>query len=244
MIIASDSKKYWRKDVFSLYKGHRKRNREESDIDWDFIFECMNEIKDDLRNNFPYKMLEVEGAEADDVIACIAKYAQTNDLQRVGIIDDEPQPIMIVSSDTDFMQLQKYPNVKQWSPMQKKMIKPTTSLKEFVVAHICQGDSGDGIPNICSPSDSLFNKVRQKSFRTARLPDFLERGIDACLDDVERERYKLNEQMIDFEFIPEGIYNNIVTEYESQTIKGSKTKVFNYLMKNRMRHLIENAGDF
>jgi hypothetical protein len=244
IVIATDSKKYWRKEVFPLYKGHRKRDREKSDVDWDFIFECMNEVKADLRENFPYKVIEVEGAEADDTIACLAKYSQDNELVQVGILDGEPQPMMIVSSDTDFMQLQKYPNVKQWSPMQKKMIKPTTTLKEFVVAHICQGDAGDGIPNICSPEDSLFEKIRQKSFKTARLPEFLNKGIEACANEDERRRYQLNERLIDFEFIPERIYNDIINEYESQKVQGSKTKVFNYLVKNRMRHLLENAGDF
>lgn len=244
IVIATDSKKYWRKEVFPLYKGHRKRDREKSDVDWEFIFECMNEAKDAFRQYFPYKVLEVEGAEADDIIACLASYSQSHGLRQVGVLDAEPEPLMIVSSDTDFMQLQKYSNVKQWSPMQKKMLKPTTSLKAFTVEHICTGDAGDGIPNICSPENSLFDKIRQKPFKKDRLPDFINRGIDACVNEDEKRRYQLNERLIDFGHIPKSLYNEIINEYESQTPKGGKQTVFNYLMMNRMRHLIENAGDF
>lgn len=244
IVIATDSKKYWRKEVFPLYKGHRKRDREKSDVDWDFIFECMNEAKDAFRESFPYKVLQIEGAEADDVIAALAKYSQDNNLVRVGILDGEPEPMMIVSSDTDFMQLQKYPNVKQWSPMQKKFLKPTTTLREFTIEHICTGDAGDGIPNICSPENSLFDKIRQKSFKKDRLPDFINKGIDGCANEDERRRYQLNERLIDFEFMPQSLYDEIINEYESQKPQGGKQKVFNYLMKNRMRHLLENAGDF
>lgn len=244
IVIATDSKKYWRREVFPLYKGHRKRDRDKSDVDWDFIFECMNETKAALREYFPYKLLEIEGAEADDVIACLAKYSQDNNLIQVGVLDSEPEPLMIVSSDTDFMQLQKYPNVKQWSPMQKKMLKPSTTLKEFVIEHVCTGDAGDGIPNICSPENSLFEKIRQKPFKKTRLPDFLNKGIDACLNEDEQRRYQLNERLIDFEFIPQRIYDAIINEYEMQKPTGGKQTVFNFLLKNRMKHLMENAGDF
>lgn len=244
LVIATEGKGYWRKDVFPLYKGSRKRDREKSDVDWDFIFECMNEAKAALRENFPYKVIEIAGAEADDVIATIVKYTQDNELERVGILDGEPQPVMIISSDTDFMQLQKYPNVKQWSPMQKKMVKPKTSLREFVIEHICTGDSGDGIPNICSPENSLYEKIRQKSFKRDRLPDFINRGIDACINEDEKRRYQLNERLIDFEFIPQKVHDAIINEYESQKPQGGAQKVFNFLIKNRMRHLLENAGDF
>lgn len=244
IVIAADGKGYWRKDVFPLYKGHRKRDREKSDVDWDFIFECMNEAKDALKENFPYKVIEIEKCEADDIIAVLAEYSQSNDLVQIGILDSEPEPFMIISSDTDFMQLQKYPNVRQWSPMQKKMIKPTVSLREFMIEHICVGDAGDGIPNICSVENSLFDKIRQKPFKKDRIPDFINRGIEACANEDERRRYQLNERLVSFEFIPQSVKDAIINEYESQKPQGGKQRIFNYLLKNRMKHLIENAGDF
>jgi len=244
MVITTDNKKYWRKEVFPLYKGHRKRDREKSEVDWEFIFECMNEVKADLREHFPYAVIDVPGAEADDVIACLAKYSQTNELKQIGLFDGEAEPFMIVSSDTDFFQCQQYSNVKQWSPMAKKFIKPAEPLHNYIVAHICQGDGGDGIPNIVSPENSLFDKIRQKPFKTDRLPEFINKGIDACKNEDERRRYQLNERLIDFKHIPQHIYDAIITEYESQKPSGGKQKVFNYLIKNRMRHLLENAGDF
>ena len=244
LVIALDGRDYWRKDIFSYYKGHRKRDREKSDLNWEFIYECMNEVKKDLRENFPYKIIEVHKAEGDDIIACIVKYIQDHDLIQVGIVSDEPQPVMIVSSDTDFCQLQKYANVKQWSPMQKKFVKPSVSIDEFIIEHICTGDAGDGIPNICSADNCIFDKIRQSSFKKARLIDFINKKTDACISEEEKRNYQRNERLIDFEFIPKEMYDAIINEYVSQTPTGSKQRIFNYLVKNRMRQLLENAGDF
>lgn len=243
ILIATDNRKYWRRDKFSYYKGKRKQAREESKWDWNFIFKVLDEIKADLKEHFPYKLLDVPGAEADDVIACLAKHLQDNELTQQGLMTD-PQPIMIVSSDTDFMQLQKYPNVKQWSPMQKKMVKPKTTLQEFVVDHICTGDVGDGIPNICSPDNCIVDGIRQTSFMKKRFEDFINKGIDACKDETERRNYQRNQMLIDFEFIPQDIHDAVIDEYKTQVVKGNKTKVFNYFIKNKMKLLLEHAGDF
>ena len=62
IVVACDSRKYWRREVFPFYKAHRKNDREKSSLDWHLIFEVLNKIRDELKENFPYKVLEVECA--------------------------------------------------------------------------------------------------------------------------------------------------------------------------------------
>ena len=135
LVLCYDSKHYWRRDYFPEYKSGRRKTREKSSHDWDAIFICLNQIKDELRNNLPYKFLEVYGAEADDIIGTLCS--------------EYSEEIMIISGDKDFIQLQKYPNVKQFSPITKKTVNgknPGAYLKE----HIFKGDSSDGVPNVLS----------------------------------------------------------------------------------------------
>jgi len=244
LVLAVDSKHYWRKDVFPNYKGNRKKMREKSHIDWDFVYEVINEVKDDLRENFRYKMIEVQCAEADDVVACIVKYLQTNELEQTGLFHDSPQDVLIVSADGDFVQLQEYQNVRQWSPILKKFVTPKMSIKEYKIIHICTAGD-DSIPNICSPDDVFMrDDLRQTPFKKARLEEFFEKGIDACKNDMERRNFQRNKTLIDFDCIPDDIYQKIIDEYTSYKIKGNKTKVYNYLVKNRMKLLLEDAGKF
>ncbi|NDI20929.1 MAG: hypothetical protein EBY85_06505, partial [Burkholderiaceae bacterium] len=76
----------------------------------------------ELRAVFPYKVIEIEGAEADDIIASLAMWSCNNDLSITGLIE-EPKPFLIISGDHDFIQLQTHKHVKQYSPIQKKFIK-------------------------------------------------------------------------------------------------------------------------
>ena len=41
IIICCDDKNYWRKQTFPHYKANRKKFREESDYDWNLIFESL-----------------------------------------------------------------------------------------------------------------------------------------------------------------------------------------------------------
>ena len=150
LVIACDSYKYWRRDYFPYYKAHRKRDREQSNIDWETVFDYFKKIKTELRENFPYKFIEVENAEADDVIATLVQKIQD-------------KKFLIVSSDKDFQQLQYLPNVDQWDPMQNKFVKCSDPL-EYLMDHIFTGDRGDGIPNILSADETFVEGLRQKPY--------------------------------------------------------------------------------
>lgn len=236
LVICCDGKKYWRKDFFPNYKASRKKSREESDLDWKLIFDTMSEIRDDLKNNFPYKVMHIEAAEADDIIAVLTKSTQEF---------GNHEEVMIVSSDKDFKQLHKYDNVRQFSPIQKKQV--TISAREihpFTVEHIVKGDSGDGIPNILSSDDIFLVEGRQTPVSKKRLQDFIDNGFDACKNDVERRNWHRNSTLVNFDFIPETVANDILESYRLNNVTGDKMSIMTYLMEHRCRMLLDELEDF
>ena len=230
LVLCYDSKHYWRKDVFPQYKSHRKKMRESSDFDWNTIFNTLNALKEELRENFPYKMLEVYGAEADDIIATICESQKEN--------------IMIVSGDKDFIQLQKYKNVKQWNPVQKKMLKdknPDLYLKE----HIIKGDRSDGIPNVLSDDNSLVDKIRQKPLTKKKIQSWVEHDfMDVAPNEQAKRNYHRNTTLVDLSKIPQDLKDKIKETYKTTPILGDRKNLINYFINNKLKELTNNLGDF
>lgn len=248
LVICCDGRKYWRRDVFEHYKAGRKKMRDASDLDWTLIFDTLSEMRDDIAKHFPWRVIHVDRAEADDVIAVMTEWCMTNQLVVEGLME-EPQKILILSSDKDFKQLQLAPfsagNVRQWSPMQKKFI--TASKQEiidFTIEHIVKGDAGDGVPNILSKDDVFVTGERQKPVSSKRLDEFFEKGIDACRTDEERRNWSRNATLVAFDNIPIDVKQSIVDAYTSNNPKGNKMSVFNYLVENRCRLLLDEIDDF
>ena len=235
MVIACDGRNYWRKEYFANYKGQRKKAREESSLDWKFIFETLNEIREDLKEYFKYKVIHVDRCEADDIIAVL-----TQSTQEFG----KHEPVMIVSSDKDFKQLHVYDNVKQFSPMLKKQIVVNKKeLHNWMIEHIVKGDAGDGIPNIMSKDDVFMLGERQKNVSSKRLEEFYKDGMTACKTDEERCNWTRNVHLINFDFIPDDIKESIMTAFEVP-VKGDKNAIMNYLIKNRCRNLLNEIEEF
>jgi hypothetical protein len=244
MVICCDGRKYWRKEFFEQYKGSRKKNREASDLDWKLIFDTLSEMRDDIGKHFPYRVIHVDRAEADDVIAVMAKWLQDNQLIQEGLVE-ETQKVLILSSDKDFKQLQLYPTVKQWSPMQKKYVTATKKeIHDFMIEHIVKGDTGDGVPNILSKDDVFMIGERQKPVSAKRLAEFIENGFDACKNDEERRNWNRNATLVDFKFIPEDVQKCIVDSYLSNKPNGDKMSIMQYLIDNRCRLLLDEIEDF
>jgi len=230
-IIAADGKRSWRKDVFAFYKANRKRDRDASELNWNLIFESLNKIRDELKTYFPYRVIHIDNAEADDVIAALIKN-RTNSFEKV----------LILSGDKDFQQLQRYPNVKQYSPVLKKFITCKNS-DAFLKEHIIRGDVGDGVPNFLSADDSLVTGTRQKPISSKKLETWLHNNpTEFCTEDMLRG-FRRNEQLIDFDLIPKEIEKNIMDEYERQANK-DRSKLFNYFVTNKLKGLLETINDF
>lgn len=243
MVFCADDRNYWRKKVFPYYKANRKKARDASKFDWTLIFNTLNKIRDEIRDVFPYIVVQAEGAEADDIIATLVKYTQDHQLTRQAL-EEEPQAVLILSGDKDFLQLQKYTNVQQFSPMQKRFLS-TNDPNKYLREHIIRGDSGDGIPNFLSHDRVLVTDgERQKSIRKTKLDEWLKASSpEEFCDDMMLRNYKRNEQLIDLENVPPEIAEDIIMIYENGP-KGEKRKLFNYFIQNRLKLLMEDISDF
>lgn len=231
IIICCDSKKYWRRDVFPFYKSNRKKARDESGFNWTLIFETLNKIRDELKENFPYKVIDVEGAEADDVIGVLSA--------RLSPSED----ILILSSDKDFVQLQKYPNVTQYSPILKRFVK-SDNPHQYIKEHIIRGDRGDGIPNFLSADNVFALGERQKVINKKKLDEWLKlKPEEFCVNENMLRGYKRNQMLVDLDFIPEAISAQIVEAYENVK-PGNKQKMFNYFVEKRLKNLMEVIQEF
>ena len=228
VVLTWDSKHSWRRDYFPEYKASRRKGREESDLDWNEIFGTLNKIRSEIKKNFPYKYLEVFGAEADDIIGFLCE--ETRD-----------EKIMIISGDKDFIQLQKYPNVAQWSPITKKQVNgfdPTIYLKE----HILKGDTSDGVPNVLSPDKTFVDGLRQRPLSRKKIQSWLVGGGSDWNDEVKRN-FQRNSTLIDLTKTPEELKNQIRLEYNNAP-HGDRSKLLNYFMQNKLKELTENIGEF
>lgn len=240
VVLACDGRDYWRKGIFPYYKASRAKNREKTDLDWGLIFDTMSSVRDDMAEHFPYKVVHVNQAEADDVVATLCKWTQTNGIVDYGLFE-EIQPVMIVSSDGDFKQLHKYKNVKQWSPMQKKLVPNDQQINE----KIAKGDTGDGIPNILSADNVLVTEgVRQNKMTSKKLELFTTLGRDACDTDELRRNWDRNNALINLDMIPDNISQAILDTYDNAKPKGDKMSIYNYLVKHRCRLLLDDIEDF
>ena len=230
VVLACDNKNYWRREIFPHYKASRKKAREASGHDWNTIFECLNTIKEELKQNSPYKVVEVHTCEADDIIATLTMNRAAN------------EKIMILSSDKDFAQLQKFPNVEQYSPILKKFIKeplPSAQLKQLVI----RGDKGDGIPNILSADDIFVAGGRQKPITEAKIINWMNQEPKEFCNEEMFRNYTRNETLIDLTKIPENLKQEILHTYENAKGK-TKQQFMNYMIANRLKNLLEVIDEF
>jgi 5'-3' exonuclease len=228
MVIACDNTNYWRKQYFPYYKANRKKNQEKSEMDWKAIFECLNKIRAELKEYFPYKVIDIESAEADDIIATLVKNFS------------EEENVLILSGDKDFIQLHVYPDVKQYDPVRKKWITHDNP-KRYLVEHILKGDSGDGVPNVLSSDNCFVVGERQKPLTAKKILNIID-----TIDNLEGplfRNYCRNKKLIDLSEVPEEIAKKVIESYKSQEDKG-RDKMFNYFIANKLKHLMEHIQEF
>ena len=229
MVIACDDKNYWRKQVYPYYKANRKKEREASELDWNTLFESLNNIRQELKDYFPYKVIQIEHAEADDIIAVLVK--EYNHLGK----------LLILSGDKDFGQLQKYPNVTQYSPVLKKYIS-CTNPDLFLKEHILKGDSSDGIPNFLSEDNVFVMGIRQSPVTSKKLAGWILQEPEQFCNEAMLRNYKRNQRLIDLEFVPDEIKTQTLEQYNTQ-IK-DRSKLFNYFIQYQLKNLMEHINEF
>ena len=227
LILCCDDRKTWRKEIFPNYKASRKKTRAATSIDWENLYECLNQLKEELTAWFPSKLIQVEKAEADDIIAIL-----------VGLINERN---LILSSDKDFVQLHGF-NVRQYSPMQKKFVEGDA--KWNLHEKIIKGDVGDGVPNIMSDDNVFIDEGRrQKPITKKKVDAWYELDPDMYCSSEMLRNYNRNKQLVDLSEVPESIRINITKQFETTTV-GDRKRLLTYFINHRLKNLTESLSEF
>ena len=254
LVVCCDATSNWRKDAFKYYKANRKTTRDKSDFDWPELYRILHVIREELSENFPYKVVYIDKAEADDIIATIVmdreqktkKLWQEKNNESVTSIEElfvEQEPVLILSSDKDFVQLQKYENVNQYSPLTKKFLN-TDNPNNFLREHILRGDTSDGVPNFLSSDDTfVVTDKRQTPLSKKKVSVWAELEPDVFCQGEQLRNYRRNEMLIDFTKIPEWLQTNIKYEYDNQP-EVDRSRLFNYFIKYKLKNLMEHINEF
>ena len=229
LVLCCDGRHSWRREHFPQYKAARKTNRDADNRDWSQIFGCLDTIKSELKDFFPYKYIQIDEAEADDIIGVLSREAGT-------------EKVMIISGDKDFIQLQVHKNVKQYSPITKKLVtakNPYNYLKE----HIMRGDSSDGIPNFLSSDNCIVDKIRQKPLSKKKVESWLdEEPADFCTEEQLRN-YHRNMKLIDLQYTPLDIVDKIKQQFNEKP-QGKRSGLLNFFVERILNNLIQDIGEF
>ena len=229
MVLCADAGDPWRRDIYPNYKHARRKGRVDSATDWDNIFNCITEIKNEIAENFPYVMMYIEKAEADDIIGAL-------------VFNHSNEPIMIISGDKDFIQLQSNTNVKQYSPIQKVFVGEGLDPKKFLHEQIIKGDRSDGIPNILSPDDVFLTGEKQRPINKKRLEEWS--NVDKIPLGSETSKYfERNKTLIDLSNTPKALQETIINTYREYKIP-NRSKLLPYFIQHKLKALMTNIGDF
>ena len=228
LVLCCDGRHSWRREHFPPYKASRKTTRDASSKDWTQIFESLDTIKSELKEYFPYKYIEIEEAEADDVIGVLAKTWS--------------ESIMIISGDKDFIQLQVRDNVDQYSPITKKIVyddNPAKYLKE----HILRGDSSDGVPNFLSADTCIVDKIRQTPITKKKIDLWIDQNPEDFCNEEQLRNYHRNMKLIDLQYTPSNIVDQVGKQF-NEVPKGKRSGLLNFFIERKLNNLIENIGEF
>jgi 5'-3' exonuclease len=229
MILCADAGEVWRRDVFPNYKHSRRKGREASTTDWVNIFLVLSEIRKEIAENFPYVVLHIEKVEADDIIGTL-------------VLNHTNTPIMIVSGDKDFIQLQTNSNVKQYAPIQKTFVGEGIDPKRFLHEQIIKGDRSDGIPNILSPDDVFLTGEKQRPINKKRLEEWS--NVEKIPLGSETSKYfERNKTLIDLSNTPKALQETIINTYREYKIP-NRSKLLPYFIQHKLKALMTNIGDF
>jgi 5'-3' exonuclease len=233
IIICADGQKSWRRELYPYYKAGRRKAREESELDWGELFRIINTVRSELNEYFPYKVIHIDHCEADDIIGTIIHEVGTE-------LNTGREQFLVLSGDKDYIQLQKYANVKQYDPVRKKWVQNSDPDK-YLMEHILKGDSGDGVPNVLSADNTIAIGERQKAMTAKRMQALLQGPEN--MDELTLTRYHRNRMMIDLKNVPEKYKEMIINEYEKEKEVG-RSALFNFFVSKKLKNLLTDIGDF
>ena len=230
VILCYDDKNYWRREIFPFYKKNRKQERASSKYDWDEVFSVLNKIRDEIKGNLPYHVIQVQGAEADDVIASLCIHNSKR---------ETPEPTLILSADKDFIQLHKYDFVSQYDPIRNRWIENANPI-QYLQEHIVRGDRSDGIPNILTCDDAIVSGKTQKKMSKEKIEALANLDPSEFTNYIRLRNWKRNSQLIDFTHIPQAVVERILSTYTKN--RPVETVSIEYFIQNNIQELIEEFG--
>ena len=228
MVITADSGNVWRKKIFPNYKANRKATREKSDHDWPAIFEILGNIRTELKEHMPYRFIELDTAEADDIIGVLVKKYHD-------------QKILILSGDKDFIQLHNN-NVQQYNPVLNKFVGKDENPSIYIKEHILKGDRSDGIPNVLSDDDVFVEGRRQRPLTKKKIEAWLNEMVMPMTEE-EQKNYDRNRKLIDLSLIPPELEAKIHNEFDEVKV-AHRSKILNYFITRKLKTLIEVIDEF
>ena len=237
MVLACDGFNSWRKQFFPEYKGNRKKNRSASELDWNLIFGTLNDLREEIKDNFPWKVIHLDECEADDIIATLIKR-----VKRV-VSPTHEKKVLILSGDKDFIQLHKE-NVKQYNPVLNKYVGKGENPAEYLIEHILKGDRSDGIPNILSDDNVFVEGRRQKPLSKKKLNNWVnDVFFYTHFTEEENKNYNRNRKLIDLNYIPQNIEDKINNEFNDVKV-ATRDKILGYFINKKLKTLIEVIDEF
>ena len=227
MVIACDSGNVWRRQAFPNYKAGRKANREKSEHDWTMIFDLLSKVKNEIKEFLPYKVIEVESVEADDIIAVLCR--RTN------------EKVLILSGDKDFIQLHN-DRIKQYNPVLNKFVGQGENPSLYIREHILKGDRSDGIPNVLSDDNVFIEGRRQRPLSKKKIEAWCNE-IVPTFNEEEQKNYDRNKTLIDLNCIPREFEDKINREFDTFEV-ATRDKILGYFINKKLKTLIESIDEF
>ena len=227
MVIACDSGKVWRRQAFPNYKAGRKANREKSEHNWELIFDILAKVKDEIKTFLPYKVIELETAEADDIIAVLCRRIK--------------EKILILSGDKDFIQLHNE-RIRQYNPVLNKFVGKDENPSLYIKEHILRGDRSDGIPNVLSDDNVFIEGRRQTPLSKKKIEAWVNEVVPTFTEE-QQKNYERNRQLIDLNCIPKELEDKINREFENIEV-ATRDKILNYFITKKLKTLIEVIDEF
>ncbi len=228
LVLCCDGRHSWRRDHFPQYKAARKTNRDADSRDWTQIFGCLDTIKSELKEYFPYKYIEIDESEADDIIGILARIAT--------------EKVMIISGDKDFIQLQVRDNVDQYSPITKKIVYDANPAK-YLKEHILRGDSSDGVPNFLSADNCIVDKIRQTPISKKKIELWIDQDPEDFCNEEQLRNYHRNMKLIDLQYTPSNIADQVGKQF-NEVPKGKRSGLLNFFIERKLNNLIQDIGEF
>ena len=227
MVIACDSGNVWRRTIFPNYKAGRKANREKSEHDWTMIFDIISKVKNEIKTFLPYKVIEIETAEADDIIAVLTRKVK--------------EKILILSGDKDFIQLHNA-RIQQYNPVLNKFVGQDENPSLYIREHILKGDRSDGIPNVLSDDNVFIEGRRQRPLSKKKIEAWCNE-IVPTFNDEEQKNYERNKTLIDLNCVPKELEDKINREFETFEV-ATRDKILGYFINKKLKTLIESIDEF